>query len=124
MQENPKMLLHFLNNGIRNIMSTLDYMEIGQTGKYFNKQGRKNVFADLSIYPGYKVNFLMVEAGMFLRVDPTNKLVQNKSVLEYINEIYKINGDRDRDEKRQLVKESLIGKVVMTNYGKTKYARI
>lgn len=118
------MLLHFLNNGIRNIMTTLDYMEIGQTGKYFNKQGRKNVFNDLSIYPGYKVNFLLAEAGMFLRVDPTSKLVQNKSVLDYINELYKINSDRDRDEKRQIVKEALIGKVVMTNYGKTKYARI
>lgn len=99
-------------------------MEIGQTGKYFNKQGKKNIFQDLSIYPGYKANFLLAEGGMFLRVDPTNKLVQSKSVLEFINEIYKINADRDRDEKRQLVKEALISKIVMTNYGKTKYAKV
>lgn len=33
---NPKILLLFLNNGIRNIMSSMDYIEIGQTGKYFN----------------------------------------------------------------------------------------
>lgn len=84
-KKNPTMLLHFLNNGIRNIMTTLNYMEIGQTGKYFNKQGKRAVFPDLSIYPGFKANFLLAESGMFLRVDPTSKLVQNKTVLEYIN---------------------------------------
>lgn len=34
--QNPKIMLHFLNNGIRNIMNSLKYIEIGKTGKYFN----------------------------------------------------------------------------------------
>lgn len=34
--KNPKVMLQFLNNGIRNIMGSLNYVEIGRTGKYFN----------------------------------------------------------------------------------------
>ena len=37
-KENPKVFLHFLNNAVRNTMNILGYMEIGQTGKYFNKK--------------------------------------------------------------------------------------
>ena len=123
-KENPKMLLHFLNNGLRNIMSSLNYMAIGNMGKYFNQNGKKNVLEGLAIYPGYKANFLLAEAGMFLRVDPTNKLIQNMSVLEFINKQYSLHSDRTRDEKRQCVKEALIGKIVMTNYGKVRYEKV
>lgn len=84
-KQNPSMLLHFLNNGIRNIMIAFNYMEIGQSSKYFNNLGKRNIFPDLSIFPGYKANFLLAESGMFLRVDPTSKLVQNKTVLQFIN---------------------------------------
>ena len=35
-KENPKMLVQFLNNGLRNLMSRINYVEIGKTGKYFN----------------------------------------------------------------------------------------
>lgn len=35
-KENPKVLLSFLNNGLRSIMRRLEYMEIGKSGKYFN----------------------------------------------------------------------------------------
>lgn len=37
---NPKLFTHFLNNGIRNIMSGLSYIEIGKTGKYFHSKIR------------------------------------------------------------------------------------
>ena len=32
--------------------------------------------------------------------------------------------DKDRDERRQLLKAELIEKIVMSNYGKTRYYRI
>jgi hypothetical protein len=39
-KENPKVLLTFLNNGLRNIMANLNYAEIGKTGKYFNTKDK------------------------------------------------------------------------------------
>lgn len=87
-----KMLLHFLNNGIRNILSSLNFIEIGQTGKYFNQDQKISLFDSLSIYSGFKINFLVGKGGLFLRVDPTKKVVQNKTVMEHIDEIYKEAG--------------------------------
>ncbi len=39
-KQNPKVLLTFLNNGLRNIMNKLNYVEIGRTNKYFNTAQR------------------------------------------------------------------------------------
>lgn len=39
--ENPKFLLHFLNNGLKNILEKLKYIEIGKTGKFFNCNKKK-----------------------------------------------------------------------------------
>ena len=41
-----------------------------------------------------------------------------------INNVYSEHKDKDRDEKRLKVKEALVGKTVMTNYGKARYLRI
>lgn len=88
-KKNPKLFTLFLNNGIRNVMSCLKYIEIGQTGKFFKKNHNENKKNDeLLIYPGYKVNFLLAEGGLFLRIDPAFKVVQNKTVLDVINKIY------------------------------------
>ena len=58
---------------------------------------------NLSLFKGYRANFLFGENGLYLRIDPVNKIVQNKTVLEAINEIYRQEG-KERDEKRQIVK--------------------
>ena len=34
-KENPKSLLHFFNNALRNLFNRLNYAEIGRTGKFF-----------------------------------------------------------------------------------------
>lgn len=34
------MLVQFLNNGLKNLMSKLKYIELGKTGKYFNTQNK------------------------------------------------------------------------------------
>lgn len=34
-ESNPKLLLVFLNNSVKNIMRKLNYMAIGKTGEYF-----------------------------------------------------------------------------------------
>lgn len=51
------MLLTFLNNGLRNIMSRLNYVEIGRSGKYFNAKD-KTPIDNLVMYNGYKANFV------------------------------------------------------------------
>ncbi len=74
-----------------------------------------------------KVNFLFSEGEvLYLRVDPIGKLVQIKTVLQFITEKYNAPEyiKKERDEKRVVVKELLTGKVIMTNYGKAKYVTI
>lgn len=73
----------------------MGYIEIGQTGKYFNVKQKKIINHDqLFLFRGYRTNFLFGEAGLFLRIDPVNKVVQNRTVLHEINEIY----DRHRNK--------------------------
>ena len=120
---NPVLLLHFLNNALRNVMSRLNYMEIGRTTKFFDtSNGTK--FDGLLMFPGYKASFARLEGGVYLRVDSAKKIVNNKTVLEIIDGIYKKYQSEDKEKKREIIKEELIGNVIMTNYGKPKYYRI
>ena len=41
-----------------------------------------------------------------------------------INSVYSEFKNLERDEKRLKVKDALVGKTVMTNYGKARYLRI
>ena len=75
-QENPKVLLSFLNNGLRSVMRGLDYMEIGRSGKYFNTKQKQNI-DNLMMFSGYKSNFVLLENGFYLRVDSAKKIVRN-----------------------------------------------
>jgi hypothetical protein len=95
-KENPKFLLSFLNNGLRNIMNRLNYIEIGKTGKYFNTKEKKEI-DNLMMFSGFKSNFVLLEKGVFLRVDSANKIVRNQTVLQAIDEMYKIHSDKERD---------------------------
>ena len=74
----PNILLTFLNNGLRNIMGKLGYVEIGRTTKYFNSQDKELLpQANVFIYSGYKPNFLFLDGGYYLRVDSAKKIVRN-----------------------------------------------
>lgn len=59
LKENPKLLLSFLNNGLRSVMRGLDYMEIGKSGKYFNTRN-KTLIDNLMMYSGYRSNFVLL----------------------------------------------------------------
>lgn len=123
LKENPNLLLSFLNNGLRNVMRGLNYMEIGRSGKYFNAKQKTNI-DNLMMFSGYKSNFVHLENGYYLRVDSAKKIVRNQSVLDVVDSLYKIHQDKDREERRNLLLSELVGKIVMTNYGKTAYYRI
>ena len=122
-KKNSNVLLSFLNNGLRNVMRNLDYMEIGRSGKYFNTK-QKTQIDNLMMFSGYRSNFVLLENGFYLRVDSAKKIVRNQSVLDVIDQIYAKTKDLDREERRNMLQSELVGKVIMTNYGKTAYYRI
>ena len=76
------------------------------------------------MYNGYKANFVLLEKGYFLRIDPAKKIVRNDTCMNIIDKIYSGNKDKGKEEKRQLVRSALVDKVVMSSYGKTRYYRI
>jgi hypothetical protein len=112
-----------LNNRFRNVMSDGGYSEIGRTGKFFNIKYKKEI-DNLNMYSGFKANFMMLERGIFLRVDSAKKIVRNQTVLEYIDDLYKKNEQRDRDDKRNIVKNALVNQIVQVNYGNGRYYKI
>lgn len=122
-KENPHLLLSFLNNGLRNVMRGLDYMEIGRSGKYFNCKNKTKI-DNLLMFSGYRSNFVLLENGFYLRVDSAKKIVRTQTVLNEIDQLYRQHQDKSREEKRNLLQAELVGKIVMTNYGKAAYYRI
>jgi hypothetical protein len=95
-KENPKLLLSFMNNGLRSIMRKLNYIEIGRSGKYFNAK-EKTMIDNLMMFSGYRSNFVLLENGFYLRVDSAKKIVRNQTVLQVIDEIYKIHQDKEKE---------------------------
>ena len=76
------------------------------------------------MFSGYRSNFVLLENGFYLRVDSAKKIVRNQSVLDVVDQIYAINKHLERQERRNLLQTELVGKIIMTNYGKTAYYRI
>ncbi len=67
---------------------------------------------------------MWLEKGIYLRVDSAKKIVRNQTVLDFVNEVYARNRTKERDQKRLALKTELIGKIVMTNYGKVRYCKV
>jgi hypothetical protein len=76
LKSNPNLLLAFLNNTLRNCMRKLNYVEIGKSGKYFNSKEKTNIDS-LTMYNGFKSNFVALEKGYYLRVDAAKKIVRS-----------------------------------------------
>jgi hypothetical protein len=124
-KEHSAVVFAFLNNLVRNFFHHMHYTEIGRTRKYFDPQSRRDLSgASLSLFSGYSTSFSLLEGGLFLKVDPTVKIVQSESALDLINRVYKLNSSLSRAEKRLLVEQELVGKTVMANYGKNRCYRI
>ena len=56
------------------------------------------------MFSGFKANFMSLEKGIFLRVDTAKKIVRNETVLDFINKLYAKYNNKDRDEKRSILK--------------------
>ena len=120
---NQRMLLLFLNNNLRQALRRLEFTEIGRSGKFFNSRNKQKLDA-LFMFSGFKINYVVLEKGLFLRVDPAKKIVRQDTALETIKKVYRDNQGKDKEVRRQLVKEALIGSIVLSNYGKPAYYKI
>ena len=52
------------------------------------------------MFSGYRSNFVQLEKGFYLRVDSAKKIVRDQTVLQVIDDIYKIHKDKEKEERR------------------------
>lgn len=93
--------LNFMNNLLKRFFSQMNYIQIGKGNKYINPSSKKALSnAGILLFTGYETSFNMLESGLYLRVDSITRIVQDKTVLEHINSVYKKHGHLSKDEKR------------------------
>ena len=75
----------------------------------------KNV--SISFYPGFKTSFVETDSGCYLNVTLKNKLIQNESIYDYLNQCkYKNNIDLQNE-----IKDNLKGRSFKVCYAKRNY---
>lgn len=100
----------------------MNYIQVGKGNRFINPSSKKALAnAGIVLFTGYETSFNMLESGLYLRVDSITRIVQDKTVLEYINGIYMKHSHLNKDEKRNMVQEEMTGKTVMANYGNSRY---
>jgi len=52
-----------------------------------------------------------------LRVDTANKIINDVTVLEMIEKLYSSMGNHSKEDIRHRIRETLVGKVVVADYG-------
>jgi hypothetical protein len=96
---------------------------LGKTHKYFDMKKKIQHYA-VNVYSGYHVNFVYSEPLFFLRIDSVRKIVCSQTALDAIDYCYKSFKHKDREERRRFIKEKMIGRTVMANYGKNMFYKI
>lgn len=116
------MPMNFMNTLVKNLLHSIGFVEIGRSNKFFNPDSRQSIpNSGIVMFNGFDTSLSLRESGLFLQVDSMARIVQNRSVLDLINEIYSKNKHLSKEEKRGLVKENLIGRMVLANYGTSKH---
>ena len=73
----------------------------------------------MSFYPGFTTSFMETDSGNFLNVTLKNKIIQNDSVLQYINDNY--DGYKTKVGLQKEMNEDLKGRQFKTSYRKGNY---
>lgn len=112
-------LVKFLNMNIEHVMYKQNYTEWGRDRNYFNLSNRINISKrNLMIFDGFKANVGLVEKGIRLLFDCTNKIVRfNNMWDDFLNQEIG-TGNHDR------ICDFFIGKSIMANYGQNRVYRI
>ena len=71
----------------------------------------------VTFYPGFTTSFMETDSGNYLNVTLKNKIIQNETVLDYLN-YYKF---KDNVELQNEIKEELVGKSFKVSYAKRNY---
>lgn len=98
----------------------------------YNSFGKKNHFYDMKkrvqhfnvkVFSGYHLDCVKSGEQLYLRIDTVKTGVCSQTALEMLDVYYKAC-QGNKTDKRKYVKEVMIGKYVMTNYGKNRFFQI
>lgn len=111
----------FLNVALKNLLFSLNMIPLGKTGKYLlqNEAVQLSHF-DISIWPGYKTSVRYCDAGLVLEVDYVSKILQQKTVYQFLQEKREEAGQQGSNYQTE-VKEALYKKSVMAWYGNKRF---
>lgn len=123
MKDNPKGLLIVLQKFIRNLLLKKGFNPFCQTRKYLNTK-KKVQYYTVNVYDGFHVDFVKSEQLFFLRIDTAKKMVCSQTALDAIEQYYKMSRLQNREEKRRFIKEKMMGRTVMANYGSKRFYKI
>lgn len=100
----------FFNIIIKSLLSSLKMIPVGRTGKYLMHEQAKYINDyGIMVWPGYKTSVRLCESGLLLEVDFTSRILQQKSVYQYLKEIREQGGNFEANAKEALVGKSVIG---------------
>ena len=71
----------------------------------------------ITFYPGFTTSFMETEKGNYLNVTLKNKIIQNETVLDYLNNYKYQNNEKLQKE----IKEDLVGRSFKVSYAKRNY---
>lgn len=115
-KEKNKQSLLFLNSSLKNILRRIGYSEVGKSRRYFN-MNRSEDLGDLLLYRGYETGFVTKLSGLLLKIEPVNRIIRKETVLSYISTLYEQHSNLTKEGKRGAVKDALVNRSVMANYG-------
>ncbi|XP_021166031.2 piwi-like protein 2 [Fundulus heteroclitus] len=71
----------------------------------------------LQVWPGYATAIKRLDGGLYLSVDVTHKVLQNDSVLDVMNMLYK----QSKENFKDICTKELVGAIVITRYNNRTY---
>ena len=81
------------------------------------KQKIETERVSITFYPGFTTSFMETEKGNYLNVTLKNKIIQNETVLEYINQYRNLNDPKTQAD----IKEDLKPRSFKVSYAKRNY---
>ena len=82
-----------------------------------DKQKIETDRVSVTFYPGFTTSFMETDSGNYLNVTLKNKIIQNETVLEYLNH-YKYQKNKDLQKE---IRDELIGRSFKVSYAKRNY---
>ena len=109
----------FIEMIIKDILSANPKLESFK-GLFLSTDNKKKIEienASISFYPGFTTSFIETDNGNYINVVFKNKIIQNETILDYLN-----NNNYKNNEKLQIeIKKKLIGKSFKVSYAKRNY---